>query len=594
MSERSVAGGRLLMGALLVAVLAGCVSLPDSSSVQRGREVGVQRSSGQVINHPPGPQPGADKTSIVEHYMQAMLSFPLAPAVVREFLTPGAARAWVPSELLRVYQEPVVHGGPAGTVTLEAEVLGSLDTRGSWVSSTSSADGLGVALRLVKVAGEWRIANPPAGTLLDTDFFERYYHQYSLYFFDPSHTILTPDPVYLLLGDAGQTSNALVHNLLLGPTDAMGGVVSGEVPDGTRLESPVTVSPSGLAEVPLSEQVTTMSSAGLRFFAAQLAWTLRQERLGVNHVRMTAGGVVVPVPGLGDSFAVDAFQGFDPTIFAAKRTLYALTDKGRLVSVSPDGGVAPAGAIGELTHRAVSAAVNPSGALGALVTNAGTKLFVGNVVDDDEAAAPSKWFEGESLLKPAWDVHDLLWVVDRTSAGARVHVLANVGGTVVARDVEAPGITSADVQALALSRDGMRAAVIIGTGSDSRLVVASVRRSALSPSSVSLANVRDVVDTNFTLDGLTAVAWYTPTTLIVVGQDDGSDPQPYQIAIDGSRVQPTTGFLPVRPEYLAAGSNTDAPPVIGSKEGDLFRRTPDQQWPALRAPRALFAPTYVG
>lgn len=589
-------GGRLLVGVLLAAVLSGCVSLPDSSSVERGREVGVQRSSGQVINRPPGPQPGADASSIVEHYLQAMLSFPPAPAVVRKFLTPQAAHAWVPDAQLRVYEDPVVRSGPGRAVTLQAPVLGSLDARGSWVSSPASTDGVDVALSLLKVGGEWRISNPPAGTLLDTDFFDRYYQQYSLYFFDPTHTILAPDPVYYQLGDAGKTANELVHNLLLGPTEAMGGVVSGEVPSGTRLVGPLTVSPGGLAEVPLGGQVMTMSSAGLRFLAAQLAWTLRQERLGINHVRIWANGEVVAVPDLGEIFAVDAFRGYDPTIFAAKRTLFALDADGHLRSVAPDGSAEKAGAIGDWPARAESAAVDPSGTLGAIVTRGGTRVVVGDVVAGDDASA-SRWRpDGESLLKPSWDVHGLLWVVDRTSTGARVRVLAaaSSGGTDNVHEVvDAPGISDTDdLRAFTLSRDGMRAAVIIGSGSSSRLVLASVRRSATAPTDVSLTNVRDIADGG--LRGLTAVAWQTPTTLMVVGHELGSDPQPYEIAIDGSRVRPTTGFLPVRPQYLAAGSNPDVPPVIGSEDGRLYSRTPDERWPLLTARKTLFAPTYVG
>ncbi len=586
---------RLAVALVLGVLLSGCVNLPDSSPVQRGRGIGVDRSPSLVLNHPPGPRPGADKTEIVDHYVQAMLAFPQAPDLVRRFFTPDAASSWVPGQQLRVYENPSVAEGHAGTVTLSARVLGVLDDRGSWASASSSADALDVALELKKVNGQWRISNPPQGTLIDTDFFARYYHQYSLYYFDPSHTLLTPDVVYLLLGNSGETANSLVHNLLLGPTAAMGGVVHGEVPRGTSLTGPVTVSDGGLAEVPLTGQVVSLPPARLRYLAAQLAWTLRQERLGVNHVQMTAAGSVVAVPGLGESFSVDAFQGYDPTVFAAKRTLYALSSRGRLVSVSPDGAFAVAGALGAVKAPARSAAVNPSGSLGALVTDDGRSVVVGDIVDGQDAVANGVWFKGgHELIKPSWDVHDVLWLVDRAPGGARVIVVARVGSRIVEKVVDAPGITGADVRAFAMSRDGMRAAIIIGTGASSRLFIASVHRSASTRTEVSLTNVRDVADADFPLVGLSAVAWYTPTTVIVLARDEGSDPQPYQVAIDGSRVQPTTGFLPVRPAYLAAGSDPDVPPVIGSSNGRLYSRTPDQQWPLLTTRQRLFAPVYVG
>lgn len=594
--RRASRGTSLLTIALVLGtLLSGCVNLPDSSRVQRGRGIGVERSSSLVVNHPPGPRPGADKTEIVDHYVEAMLAFPQAPNLVRRFFTPEAARSWVPGQQLRVYENPSVAEGPAGTVSLKARVLGLLDNRGSWASASSSADSLDVALHLAKVNGQWRISNPPPGTLIDTDFFARYYHQYSLYYFDPSHTLLTPDVVYLLLGNAGETSGALVHNLLLGPTAAMGGVVRGEVPPGTSLTGRVTVSDGGLAEVPLSGQVLSMPPARLRYLAAELAWTLRQERLGVNHVQMTSAGRVVTVPGLGESFSVDTFQGYDPAFFPAKRTLYALSAEGHLVSVSPDGGFAVAGTLGAVKARGRSAAVNLTGSLGAMVIHDGRSVVVGDIVDGQDSVANGVWFTGgHQLLKPSWDVHDLLWLVDRAPGGARVIVVARVGSRTVENVVDAPGITGKDVRAFAVSRDGTRAAIITGTGVHSELFIASVQRSATTRTEVSLTNVRNVADADFPLVSLSAVAWYTPTTLIVLARDAGSDPQPYQIAVDGSRVQPTTGFLPVRPTFLAAGSYPDVPPVIGSSDGRLYSRTPDQQWPLIRTRQRLFAPFYVG
>lgn len=595
--------GALVVGLLGVAgVLAGCVNLPDSSSVQRGNGAGVRHSSFLVFNQPPGPQAGADRTSIVDHFLQAMLSFPRAPGVVREFLTPTAAHEWDPEERLRVYQQPVVEDGPAGTVTLSGTVLGSLDLRGSWVPAGSSTDALDVVLKLTKVRGEWRISNPPSGTLLDTDFFARYYQQYSLFYFDPMHTLLTPDPVYLLLGNAGETADALVRDLLQGPTVSMGGVVSAEVPTDTRLTGPVRVAASGLAQVPLSPQVTTMSSARLRYFAAQLSWTLRQEHLGVTRVRLVAAGRAVPVPGLGDSFSVLSSQGYDPSGWAAKGTLYALSDQRHLVSVSPDGVAAVAGPIGDWKVRARSAAVNQSGTLGALVSYDGTRVVVGDVLDvAADSGALTRWFprpgdaiEDNSVLKPSWDVHDVLWLVARTGSGAQLHIAAQGKSHVLRRTVNAPGITGEDVRAFALSRDGMRAAVIIGTGANAKLVVASVRRSATSRMDVSLTNVRGISDANFPLKNLTAVAWLAPTSLIVLAQENQTDPQPYQVAIDGSRVQPTTGFIPVRPKYLAAGASDDTPQVVGSARGSLYGRDVQQQWTKLGSGQSLFAPTYVG
>lgn len=591
--------GLVTVALVLGALLTGCATLPDSSSVQRGHGDGVQRASSLVFYHPPGPQPGADKTDIVEHYLQAMLAFPQAPDVVRQFLTPNAARSWIPDQQLRVYQSLSTSTGLRGGVSLRASILGSLDERGSWVSADSSNDRVDEGLALRKIRGEWRISDPPPGTLIDADFFTRYYRQYSLYFFDASHTLLTPDPVYVLQRGPGAIATELVSNLLQGPTGSMGGVVSAEVPRPGGGGAAVTVSESGIADVRLPQQYAVLPAARLRHFAVQLTWTLLQDGVGVSHVLLRVGNRLVTVPGHDEPFTLEDFSGYDPTVFAASRTLYALSAEGHLQMVFIEGthpGAYPVpGGIGSERAPATAAAVAPNSPLAALVTAGGTRLIVGSTSPSPDAISDRVWFQGaDHLIKPSWDVHDLLWLVDRTPAGAVVRVATQRGDRVVHAVVDARGISGQDVRAFAVSRDGTRVAAILGRGSTSHLVIAMVQRSATSSLDVALTAVRPVRNANFPVANMTALAWFSPTSVMVLGQVGASEPQPYQIAIDGSRVQPTTGFLPVQPRYLAAGSATGVPPVIGSADGRLYARTRQQQWPLLLTGHRVFAPVYVG
>lgn len=585
------AAGRCAVAVVLGLSLVGCVSLPDSSSVQRVRAVGVHTQPPQIRYSPRGPQPGAAPTDIVKGYLQAMEAFPPAPAVVREYLTPSAASTWEPSQQLRVYDNPVATEGPAGYVSLTAEVLGSLDVRGSWVSATPSDNTLDETLKMAKVDGEWRIETPPLGTLLDEATFSDDYHQYSLYYFDATRTILSPDPVFELLGlHASATATALVRNLLLGPTLSMEGVVGSAVPTTTRLTGVVSVSASGLADVPLTREIRSVSPTALKLFAAQLAWTLQQERLGINHVRLTVAGRPVPVPGFGEVFPVDSFDGYDPSIFSASRSLYALSG-GHLVTPTSSGVVAVPGPLGALSQSAQSAAIAPTGPLGALVTNDRRTVVVGDYAGVTNVVGNAVWFEGGAeLLKPSWDGRGLLWLVDRTAHGAVVHVVTKAGS----RIVDAPGIAGQDVRAFAVSRDGSRFAAILGRRDSSRLVIAMIRRSPTSVTDVGLSDPLVVTNADFALVNLSQLAWYSPTAVIVLAQTSGSEPQPYEIAIDGSHVQPTNGVLPIRPVSLAGGADPDVPPVIGSPDGKLYSRTPDQQWALIPARQPLFAPAYPG
>lgn len=291
------AAGRAAVALVLGVAVAGCVSLPDSSSVSAGSGVAVSEEENQIVFSPRGPVSGASRQEIADGYLKAMLAFPRAPDTVRQFLTPAGGDAWEPDAQTLVYESRNIAEGKAGAVALQLQALGSIDARGSWDSADPTDDILDMRFVFQRVGGQWRIDNPATGTLLDADFFDRYYQQFSLYFFDPAHTLLTPDPVFLLLGDTGQTATTLVRDLLLGPTVSLGGVVVAEVPLTTRVEPRVTVTASGLAEVPLTRQVLALTPTDLKRFAAQLTWTLRQEGLGITHVRMTSGGQVVRIPG---------------------------------------------------------------------------------------------------------------------------------------------------------------------------------------------------------------------------------------------------------------------------------------------------------
>ncbi len=588
----------VLVVGLCATLLSSCIALPESSQVRAGRAVAAQQQclAGSAVaecpplprNRPPGPQPGASKQDVVQGYLEAMLAYPQSPDVVREFFTPLAAKAWNPHDGLVVYEEPTLTNIASG-ISLKGRLLGSLDHRGSWHSASGLNQSLNSLLLLSKVDGEWRIGNPPQGTLVDSDYFYDYYHQYSLYYFDNQRSILTPDPVFLLLGP--RTATALVRNLLLGPTPDTAGVVQSSVPAQTTLRAPVSVSASGLAEVSLSRDVLNVPRDDLKYFAAQLAWTLRQERLGIDHVMLTVAGRPLDVPGVGTTFPVEEFQGYDPANFAASRSLFALS-KGRLYSPSSGGVVAVNGPIGAKKVVGRSVGVDTSATLAAMVTPDGHRVLVGGINGGPSVTEVSTWFSGGSdILAPSWDVHDVLWLVDQTPThGAVIYTVTSKGSHVVS----APGVSGEVVKAFALSRDGVRFAAVLGRGSHTRLVICTIRRTADDFTRVRLTHVEEIVNSDYPLSDLSGLAWITPTAVVVLAKDEGSDIQPYQVSIDGSRIQPTSGFLPIQPVSVASGPNPDAPTVLGARDGDLYIRTTNQQWSALNSRRPLFAPVYPG
>ncbi len=578
---------RLPAVASLVACLAvstGCVSIPTDSPVSRGRDLGVPDEPQLNSNLPPGPAPGATREEIAAGFFEAMLAYPRSESLARSFLTPDAAARWNPAETLVVYDDQDLTEED-GVAVFRSRRLGSLDERGSWTSSTPGTSEVTVPMRTEQVDGELRLASPPTGTYIDADYFDRYFDPFALHFFDPTGTILTPDPVYLLLGES--TATNLVRDLLKGPSRQLRGVAYSVAPENLVVSAPVRVSAAGLAEVPLSGSALTMSPDDRRLFAAQLTWTLRALP-EIETIAITVDGQPFSVEGSGTEFGVDEFAGYDPAGFAATRQLFGLTPRG-LGIVSQDSTTRVLGSVNAAARDARSVAADPSGALAAVVSQEGGNVSVGAVSTVGGGTSP--WFRrGEDLLRPSWDIHRALWLVDRTADGARVYVATRDR----ARSVSAPGITAEQVLSFAISRDGTRMAAVVREGGKVRLVIALIDRSAADPVDVTLTPATTVFGPDVTFSGANNLAWLSPTSVAVLANEDGGDLQPFEVSIDGSRVITFDGFLPIRPVSVASGPNSDIPLVVGSRRGELYVSDPESGWASFGAETPVLSPVYPG
>ena len=325
-------------------------------------------------------------------------------------------------------------------------------------------------------------------------------------------------------------------------------------------------------------------------FAAQLAWTLRQLPI-VRLIAITVEGAPVKIEGVDGEFRVDAFAGFDPAGIAGDRRLYALSRAG-LVSVESTDVAAVPGPIGEV-RGSRSAAVDPSGQLGALVADDGRSVTVGGMTSSSEQT-PTTWLDGaRSLLRPSWDQHGLLWLVDRTSKDGGARILAGPEGRV--REVDAPGLTGEDVESFAVSSDGVRAAAIVRVGDTPRLVVSVIDRSPDNSAAVTLREPRVVRPAEFTLSAMSVACVGEPDVGgCCWGTSRAQDTGPYTIAIDGSAIEAAGGTLPAPPTALAAGRNEDGPIVVGDGDGRIYGLSPELRWERLGGAPRLWAPVYPG
>jgi hypothetical protein len=574
----------------MLLVTTACVSIPDSSPVSQHGDVNVNDQPPPLSNDVPGPQAGAEPAQIVEGFFGAMLAYPQNSAVAREFLTPGAAVSWDPRVSTVVYTGLGTLNESGNVVSVPVEQLGRMDGRGSWSTAPAVEKTQILSFRLQQVKGEWRISNPEPGSYIRSNYFERNYFPYSLYFVDPTQQWLTPDPVHLIGGDT--TATALVSDLLLGPSPALAGVATSGAPAGTQLDTAVTISPTGVATVPLTPEFLRLSEEDRRLFASQLSWTLGQLP-GVRSIAITVDGAPVPVAGVDQEFGVNAFPDRDPRGVAGDRRLYALARTG-LVQVDTTDTSAVPGPISQV-RDARSVAVNPSGQLGAVVSADGTSVVVGGMTTGSEQAAEPWVNDATSLLRPSWDQHGVLWLIDRTGRDGGARLLTATARNKV-RVVDLPAeLKGQDIRSFAVSTDGVRAAAILMDGDLPRLVVSVIDRSADDVAAVSLRAPRTVRPAEVTLSSMSSLSWVSPTAVAVLGDYGGQDTSPYVIAIDGSAIDPAGGTMPAGPTSLAAsGSSEESPIVIGDADGRLYGQTPDLSWELLGGAHRLRAPVYPG
>lgn len=567
-------------------LLASCAGIPDSGPVRRGSPVTIQQEPALIEFRPDGPLPGDSPQQVVEGFLAAMQAYPPSSLIARSFLTPPANAGWHPEESTWVYRDHVSSAGSGGSVTFQATVLATLSAQGSWTSAPYGGRPYRQDLRLARVHGQWRIADPPAGSLVSQSYFERYYRPYSIYFFDRSRDTVVPDLRYLLEGP--QTPTLLVQGLLSGPTAALAPAVDTLVPAATEVNVSVPVTPAGIADVALSRDVLSLGGEERQLLLAQLVWTLRQVS-GITDVRVTAGGAGLEIPGSSGVASVDTLPGFDPAGFAATRALYGLRGH-QLVTIAgsqitPVGGLFGSGAV-----PARSFAVELSGRRAAVVSADRQEVFVSAIASAADVAQPVRWYTGgRRLLRPTWDRTGRLWLVDQTKGGARIVVVQNAKPTSLVID----GLSGQTVQSLRISRDGVRLAAVVGAGSRGRLVLAEIVRSP-DGSVRAVTRARPVVNPVLALEDVVDVGWTSPTSLAVLARVDGEALQPFVIALDGSSTAQSSALPDAGVTAIAASANADVPVIVGTRGGRLWVRRADLRWTRLAGGSRIRSPAYVG
>lgn len=529
-------------GALAVALglaLAGCVSLPVSGPVVEveRQAAGATDTGGAAAIDARPPQDGQSAPEVVKGFLDAMQAWPTELATAKEFLSSEARTTWNPQGTI-VYEDALPPTGGASRVELRVGGADRLDARGAWLGALSPEED-SLSFRLVLEDGEYRIADLPPALVVPTTWFEQRYRRVALYFPDPTGSVLVPEPVFV--GDDSTFATSLVSGLLRGPGSNLRGVVSTQLPSGLRVDLSVPVT-DGEAAISLTGEGSAFTAADTELLVAQLAWTLRQDP-DIEAFTLDIEGRPVRTAQGATRFSVQAGDRLDPVGDQADSLLYGLRD-GLLVAGTP-GSLEPAdGVLGRVPLGLRSVGVDLVGEQVAAVTDDGTTAYLAPLSDggvDDAAEGEQEGAEdpglaevatvltGTDLLPPAWDVHDRLWLVDRTPLGAVVQWYAGERSGVV----EVPGVSGLQVSELLVSRDGSRlVAVVRGTRGDS-LRVARIRTDA-EGGVAGVTRARALAIEDDAGRRIRDVAWTSTTTLAVLNRLTDVSAKVVTVGVDGS------------------------------------------------------------
>ena len=286
-TPRSARRPLLLVLLLVLAGLAGCASVPESSPVQVLRRVG----DGDAPVLPPGPAEGSNALDLVRGFVYASGSSPDRHGAARRFLAPEAAD-WddgtgvtvLSEEFDTVYPTSVDPEADMRTVRIRGTALGKL-TPGGWFEASQAP--VQIDVNVVRRDGQWRIARLPGGVLVRMSDFRVNYRTVKTWFVDPVRRVAVPDLRYLPSTPARAQAARAMELLFAGPSAALQGAASSMLVTNAQLRSNVATSPEGSLIVDLT-QVGDLDEGGRRLLAAQVVLSLAE--VSVGRVRLLADG----------------------------------------------------------------------------------------------------------------------------------------------------------------------------------------------------------------------------------------------------------------------------------------------------------------
>jgi len=548
----------------VVAVLvSACATVPGgglvrSATMQKG---GQQDVFVQLI--PPPPERGWDPALIVSGFLLASVSFAGDHAVARQYLTPSAAKSWKPGVSVTEFADtPTVTAGAPGNPArggVTGELLGGISEDGQYKAEEQGGVVSVWTASLVRVHGQWRIQNPPDRLLLSKSDVGRTFRSRDLYFFDPSMSVLVPDPVYV----PAQATTAdlvahLVHALSQGPQGWLADAAETAFPAGTRLlgtsvaGGTAIVNLGGLAAAANSQQRGQMAAQLLQTLAAAPAYP-QPDVPPVQSVVFEINGKPVHVScETGSPPALQLRQCPDLLPSAPGSHVYYVNRSGGVATLGSRTAVPGPVGTGARPLRRIAVSLDEkelAGVSGNVFYTA--SLAVGGPLRPRLTAA--------GLSTPSWDSDGGVWIAGQSGHQPLVWRLDGRGRP-IAVAFRSP---VARVTALRVAPDGVRVAIISGSGARSRLWLAAILQNGSQPAIGPLVpigtDVRDFTD----------LSWYDAGDVVVLASPSAG-PALYEVPVDGgqsSQIATESGTVSV----AASGGS----PLVTARDDGTLMQLPD-------------------
>lgn len=559
---------RAVLPAVLLCLVAGCSMVPVGGPVFSGQAVEPEDplENPYIRIIPAPPQDGWSPEEIVRGFLAASASFEDRHAVARQYLAPQARSQWGPDRQVTVYDD----GGDStlaysytadstAEVALEAPELATIDAQGQYVAAAQD-ERVDTTFQLRIVDGEWRITQPPDGLLLTRRDVSRAYRVLNLYYFEPEHRTLVPDPVFVPVQARANLATALVRALLRGPTDWLGPAVRTAFTPDAELLDEVTLT-AGTVTVNL-DPVDVQSDEALARMSAQLVWTVKQLP-DMQQLRLQIDGETVDVPGASGDEELqsrNSWGRYGPDSTGGDLSGYFVRD-GALWMLTDDGPQRAIGAVGTGQVPLEDPAVSLDGRRIAALGPAG-EVYIGEL---HKGGGVQQAFANRRFTALSWDRYGNLWAAEESAEGSRIWMLRKDGQPV---QVDAPKLESTPVLALRVARDGSRVAAVAGRGETSALLLGRVVRDG------GTVRAESFLPLATDLEQVTDVAWRGADVLAVLGRGNRGAVLPYLVDVDGTRVSPTGSVGDM--ESIAAAPGSDM--LAGISGGEVWRSRDELSW----------------